>query len=150
MADDTDVLFEFCKAHWTEMHHIEAQRATITNIIIVITSVIVGFIVQQKASLGLLPVPILLVVLGLYGILITIKLYEGHHLAQIRCNHWYTRIDELHPNARFMQLRDAADAEHKSKYPRMSKFRLHWLWVALHAAIALLGVGITIFIVVRL
>jgi hypothetical protein len=49
-----------------------------------------------------------------------------------------------------MQLRDAADAEHKSKYPRMSKFRLHWLWVALHAAIALLGIGITIFIVVRL
>ena len=150
MADGTDVLLQFCREHWEEMRHIENQRATITNLIIVITSVIVGFAVQQKPTIELLPVTILLIILGLYGAFITGKLYERHQFAQNRLNYWYARIDELHPDAQFLQLRDIADAEHKSKYPRLVNFRLHRLWIALHIAIALLGIGVTMLIVVRL
>jgi hypothetical protein len=40
MANDTDVLLKLCEEHWTEMRHIEDQRATITNIVIIITSAV--------------------------------------------------------------------------------------------------------------
>lgn len=149
MADDVDILIKFCEEHWEEMRHIEDQRATITNIVIVVTSVVIGFLTQQTPTLGLLPVSVLLIMLGIYGTITTAKLYERHQFAQGRLDRWYKRIDELKPNAQFLLLRDVSDTEHKKKFP-MSKFRLHHLWIALHVAILLLGIGITIFIITSL
>jgi hypothetical protein len=127
MANDTDVLLKLCEEHWTEMRHIEDQRATITNIVIIITSAVVGSIAPQTPSWALLSLPMLLIILGIYAAVTTAKLYERHQFAQTRLDYWYKRIDELNPNAEFLQLRNKADVSHKSKYPRISKFHLHRL-----------------------
>jgi len=127
MADNTDVLLKFCEEHWTEMRHIEDQRATITNIVIIITSAAIGFVVPQEPSWGLLSLPLLLILLGIYGAITTAKLYERHQFAQKRLDYWYKRIDELNPEAKFIELKEAADARHKSEYPKMSNFHLHGL-----------------------
>ncbi|MBC8235498.1 hypothetical protein H8E77_38615 [bacterium] len=148
MANDTDVLLKFCEQYWEEMRHIENQRATITNIIIVITSAIIGFIAQKGISSNLLPLTTLLIILGIYGALTVTKLYERHQFGQVRLNHWYKRIDELNPNAQFLQLRSVADAEHKTQHPRTERLKLHYFWLALHITITLLGIVITVFIII--
>ena len=84
MADDTDVLIKFCDEARQEMRHIENQRATITNMSILISSVVVGYIAQQKLDFTLIPISVLMIFLGIYGIIFTSKLYERHQFAQSR------------------------------------------------------------------
>ena len=70
MADDTDVLLEFCKLNWEEIRHIENQRATLANLIIIIASAIVGLAVQQGLTRSFLPLIVLMILLGVYGIIV--------------------------------------------------------------------------------
>ena len=71
MADETDVLLQLCNNEWEQSRHTEDQRATITNIILLIASVILGVVVQRGAQPEVLPLSILLIVLGIYGAVAT-------------------------------------------------------------------------------
>jgi hypothetical protein len=146
MADDSDILLNFCNQYWDEIRHVENQRATLTNLVILIASAVVGLMVQQGLSRGFLPLTILLVLLGIYGTAITLKMYERYSFLQIRLDHYYHRIDELHPNAQFLQIKKTAEDEHKLHFRRLFGLRVHWLWIALHVAISLSGVALTLFI----
>jgi hypothetical protein len=148
MADDTDVLIKHCDEARQEMRHIENQRATMTNMTILITSVIIGYIGQHPLDLALIPVSVLMIFLGAYGIVFTSKLYERHQFAQSRIDHWTKYIDKLHPKSNLLKLRTMADQEHAAQFPKLSKVRLNRLWIILHATIMLVGVGITLLIVV--
>ena len=146
MADDTDVLIKHCDEAEQEMRHIENQRATITNMSILISSVIIGYIAQQKLDIALIPVSTLMIFLGIYGMIFTSKLYERHQFAQNRIDHWTKQIDKLQPKSNLLKLRDIADKEHAAQFPRMSKVRLNCLWMILHTFIMLVGIGITALI----
>ncbi|HEX8072546.1 MAG TPA: hypothetical protein VF546_21540 [Pyrinomonadaceae bacterium] len=146
MADDTEVLLNFCNQYLDEIRHIENQRAALTNIIILIGSAIVGLIVQKGLTRGFLMLAILLILLGIYGAGITLKLYERYNFFQARLEHCYRHIDELHPNAKFLHIRDVAYREHKSRFPRLVKLRVHRLWLAIHIAISLSGVALIVVI----
>lgn len=147
MADDSDVLLKMYEDQWVQARQAEDQRATFTNIIIVIVSLVLGFIAQQK-NLGqeLLPLTILLIILGIYGAITTAKLYERFQFHVGRARAWRKRIDELHQEARLIELKDAADARHREKY-RLNKLRLYILWTTLHIIIALAGVILTVMII---
>ena len=146
MADDTQVLLAFCQEHWTQARHIENQRATISNLIIVVASIIVAFVSQQGLSLQMLPLTILLIILGLFGAFITEKLYELFHFHHDKVRYWQKRINELNPNARLDELEKEANREHNNRYSRMRSIRLHYLWVLLHSAVVLVGTVLSILI----
>jgi hypothetical protein len=48
MADTTDILLTMIDENWTQARHSEDQRATITNFIVVIASVIHGVLTQKR------------------------------------------------------------------------------------------------------
>jgi len=144
--DDTQVLLNFCDQYWDEIRHTENQRATLTNLIILIASAIVGLIVQKGLGRGFLPLAILLILLGVYGAAMTLKLYERYNFLQTRLEHFYRYIDELHPNSKFLHLRSAAEVEHKGQFPKLAKVRVHHLWLALHVAISVSGVVLLVVI----
>ena len=103
--NNTQVLLNFCNQYWDEIRHTENQRATSTNLIILITSAIVGLAVQKGLGKGFLPLAILLILLGVYGSAMTLKLYERYNFLQTRLEHFYRHIDALHPNINFLELR---------------------------------------------
>ncbi len=146
MADDTDVLLKMYDEQWTQARHVENQRATITNIVVVIASAILGFIVQKGLGTEILPITILLMVLGIYGAISSEKLYERFQFCTNRATALRKRIDELHPNSRLIQLNKEFEAQHKKDYPRLSKIRVHYLWFSLHLTIALGGLILTIVV----
>lgn len=140
MTSDTEVLFKVCQENWTQSRHIEDQRATVTNLVIIITSVILGFITQKGVVLEMLPLTILLIVLGLYGAIASQKLYERFRFHSDRARCCQEKIAELNPGAQVNELYKKARNEHKQKYPRLSKLRMHHLWVILHLAITVAGI----------
>jgi hypothetical protein len=117
-----------------------------TNMTILILSVIIGYIGQHKLDLALIPISVLMSFLGKYGIIFTSKLYERHTFAQSRVDLWTKQIDKLHPKSNLLKIRIIADKEHAEQFPRLSKIRLNRLWIILHATIMLVGIGITALI----
>jgi hypothetical protein len=146
MNEDTEVLLFFCGQYWEEIRHTEKQRATLTNLIILIASVVLGLIGQKGLSRDFIAGAILLVILGLYGAITTLKFYERYRFLQARLYRWYDHIDESHPQAQFLKLRAEADVEHEKGFPRLVKLHVHQLWLTLHAAIALSGLVLLIVI----
>ena len=140
MADEVDILIKFCEEEWTQARQSENQRATMTNYIIIIAIAIFGLMVQMDLNTKALPLAILLVLIGTYGALVSMKLYERWLLHRRRARYWAKRIDELHPNAQLLQLKKAAIKDHEAKYPRLVRLHLNWLWITIHILIALFGV----------
>jgi hypothetical protein len=119
-----------------------------TNFIIVIAAVVFGVIVEMDFDIRALPLALVLTVLGTYGALACAKLYERWQLHVRRARYWLRRIDELCPNAQVIDLQEIAESEHYARYGRLTRLRLHRLWVALHIFIALSGLACSVVIVV--
>lgn len=148
MADTSDVLLKMIEEGWSLAKQSEDQRATMTNYIIVISAAIFGFIMNKGIAKEVWPLSVLLVMLGIYGAIISAKLYERFKLHEHIVIKIIQRLDELHPDAQLQQLVRAAEKEHNTKF-RLVRLRLNWLWLVLHITIALLGVAITVIAVIR-
>lgn len=149
MADDTDVLLKMYEEQWEQARQTENQRAAITNIVLVIASAVLGFIVQRGLNLEMLPLTILLIVIGIYGAIASEKLYETFQFHVGKAWSWRKRIDELHPNAQLLKLNEESRKKHRAEFPRLVRLRLHHMWMVLHLAIALGGIILTFAVIIR-
>jgi hypothetical protein len=136
---DTSLLLTFIQEHWEEMRHVENQRLAIANLILILAAGTIAFIAQKGFGQPSLVLSMLLIFLGAYGGIATLKLYERYHHSQNRLDHWYKKIDALNPGAQFLHLREEADKAHAKKFAFWNTIRVHWLWLAFHSAIGVLG-----------
>ena len=150
MADTTDFLLAAAEENWAQARQSEDQRAVISNLVVVIASVIHGVLTQTGFTKSALPLTILLLLLGIYGIIASAKLYERHQYHTHRAYKIRLRLEELHPDAHVSQALNLAGEEHRPKYPFLSqKIRLNRVWLGLHALIMTLGIIYTLIILVR-
>ena len=84
--DEFTFLMFYMKETNQEMRHIEQLRATVSSLVIALTTFIIGFIVQQNFKEGTAILAIFIIVLGLFGAVMTRKLYEVHQFCQHRLN----------------------------------------------------------------
>jgi len=146
---EVDVLIKLYEEQWTQVRHLENQRATVTNLIVIIASAILGFIVQQGLSIEILPVSLLLIVLGVYGALASEKYYERIILCIKRSTVFRDQIDKIHPKMNLAQIMKDYSLQHKERFPRLSKISLRSLWFFLHLAIALGGLALSVIVLLR-
>jgi hypothetical protein len=144
---EVDVLLKLYEEQWTQVRHLENQRATVTNLIVVIASAILGFIVQQGLSVEIIPVSLLLIVLGIYGALTSEKYYERIQLCIKRSTVFRDQVDKTYPKMNLAQIMKEFNVQHKERFPRLSKISLRSLWFSLHLAIALGGLTLSVIVV---
>ena len=150
MADATDILMSMVEENWNHVRHSEDQRATITNLIVIVVSIIQGVLTQTGFTKNALPLTFLLIILGLYGVVTTAKLHERSRFHIKRARKLRERLDILCPDAQIKLLQQVADEEHRSQHPILAKkVRLSSLWLTLHGLFAILGTVYTIVILVR-
>lgn len=147
MADDVDVLLKLCEEQWNQCRHLEMQRSMVTNFVITIAAAILAFIAHKGFVPASLPLGGFMFFLGLYGAVVSEKIYERWQFTGNRALYWCRRINELRPDAECLYLQDIADKEYCHI---LQHLRLHWLWAALHLSISLLGLGSIIFILHRM
>lgn len=152
MDKSTELLLTMVQEHWEEMRHAENQRSTITNLLIAIAALGTGSVTIIGLSAYTLFLGALLMLLGIYGCMMTAKLYERHQFDQKRLDYWYNQLDKLNPEAQFLALKESADDDHKKNFagilPKelrfVTKIHTHQLWFFLHTGIALIGLGILV------
>jgi hypothetical protein len=140
LPEETEVLLFFCGQYWEEIRHTEKQRAMLANLIILIASGVLGLSLQQGLSRAVIPLAALMIVLGLYGTITTLKLHERYSFLQARLDCFYKHIDQLHPDAQFLNLRARADEEHKKQFPFLEWIHVYWLWLLIHILISVGGI----------
>ncbi len=139
MPDDTELLLEFCKQSWADAKQSEDQRATLTNIILTVASAVIVLIVQKGLTKDSIPLSVFLIILGIYGAITSEKLYERHQMHIERARAYRDEICKLHRNVPIHIAKNNADEKHKSSFPKLSKIRLHYLWLTLHVLITIAG-----------
>jgi hypothetical protein len=148
MSSDFDILLKLNEDEWSLIRHYEDQRATVTNFVLAMASLAIGFLVQKGLALDTLPVAILLIVLGVYGAITVAKLYERTQYAAALAKSYMIRLSELYPSIGLEEFKNKVDVKHRSKFPITARLHMHHLWGTLHIVIALVGVVLTIVILV--
>lgn len=147
-SSDSDILVQLYTDYWAQIRHLEDQRVAITNFILVVVSILVGFITQSSLTVTALPMTVFLAVLGIYGMLATLKLSERLRLHLAIASAWRKRIDELNPDAHILSLRQEVLEQHQQKSGILFNLHVHVIWVTLHFLVFLAGTIISFLIVV--
>lgn len=138
-----DILLCFYKEHLAQARQQESQRATMTNLILIIGAAVIGLITLDKSINNAdLLLSIFLTFLGLYGAVFSAKLYERFRLHYERSRNTRFKIEELYPETTISIPK--ADEKTKENYPILFRLRLFWLWMILPYFIFLLGIILTL------
>jgi len=89
---ENEFLLFYIQQEWDEMRHIEQLRATISSLIIPLVTLTAGFVVQQDFKSGTEILAFFIIVLGLFGAIMTRKLYEIHQAGQERLDSFINKI----------------------------------------------------------
>jgi hypothetical protein len=154
-AKAIDILMALAGDEWSEIHHIEAQRTGLTNILLVIESGAVALIVQGNYSLGTLPLCVLLLVCGTVGLMATKKYYERFKFAETRLTETYRRLDRVCSDAGLLDTLRVANMKHNASGDlvvlgyHLKRLRLYTIWVLLHAIFIVASVALGAIVLVH-
>ncbi|WP_406346980.1 hypothetical protein [Streptomyces sp. NBC_00648] len=148
MADDSDVLIELWREQRDQARQVEEQRATLTNIVILVVVVAagLGFISQRGLQLSVLAVTLPMTQLGSYGALACMKYRERSALHDAQARSLRTKLDGLHPRLSIDSEWANTYLVQQTRFPRLFKLRLYALWVTLHVGIAMVGGTLSLWV----
>jgi hypothetical protein len=90
-----------------------------------------------------------LIVVGLYGILACIKLYERGLFHERRARMIRDRMSDIQHIAGAAELHETAQETHRRSHPLLSGVRLNWIFLFPNIAVAVLGVAYVVFATAR-
>ena len=139
MADSSDVLLELWKDQRDQMRQLENQRATLTNIVILVVAAGLGFTTQRGLGPSMLAITLPMTLLGSYGALACMKYRERQALHDAQALSLRKRLSDLHPSLAIDSEWADTYRRQQARFPRLFRLRLYALWVALHLGIAAVG-----------
>lgn len=149
MKDEIEIYWRMYIENCTQGRHHETMRATLTTIIVAITAASLGLLKVDPPSCSQLPLPALVIVLGVFGAIVTRKHYERFALHMRRASAYRRKIDALLPGLDLTSLKRGADEKQKLAFPRFYYLSLAWLWASVHFAVVLVGLAAGALIAVR-
>jgi len=139
--NEKDFLKFYMEQTWIEMRHIENLRERVTILVITVASAIVGFIIQQKFALETKPLIWFVVMLGVFGLFMTLKMFQIHQMAQKRLDKWYLYYERFcGDDPQILKLRTIADKENKKDFFYVAKIPHNFFWSAIHVFVIAAGI----------
>jgi predicted transglutaminase-like protease len=139
LAESYEFLFRVMEENWLLARQAEDKRAIIALVNLIVASAANAVLLFTGFNLKVLPLTIWMVVLGVYGITTSRKLYERSQYHFLRARKLRVHLDGIFPNAQVEQLLKQAESEHKIHYAFLMNVRLNNIWILLHIAIAISG-----------
>jgi hypothetical protein len=144
-----EIVLRLIEENWTESRHLEEQRSSLTNLIVVIAAGVSGVLTQTGLTLNILPLSLLLVILGAYGIIASSKLHERLDLHICRARYLRQHLDQMCPGIDILRLKQLADSDNQRHHPWVSNLGVNTVWISLHILIACLGAVYTLVSLLR-
>jgi Ca2+/Na+ antiporter len=137
--EELEYLFFYMRETSEEMRHVEQMRATVSSLVIALATLVAGFIIQQNFKDGTLILSAFVILLGLFGAVMTRKLYEIHQAGQARLDKWYGYLDGRISDSEVTKWKEEADQEHQKRFP-LSRVPHNHFWFLFHMFISSGGV----------
>jgi uncharacterized membrane protein YjfL (UPF0719 family) len=138
--NEKEFLKFYMEQSWEEMRHIENLRERVTILVITVASAIFGFIMQHKFTIETKPFVWFVILLGVFGLLMTLKLFQIHQMAQNRLDMWYLYLESHCGNdTQILKLRRQADNENKKQFFYIARLPHNYFWSAIHIFIVFVG-----------
>jgi hypothetical protein len=126
---------------WEEMRHLENLRERVSALIITLSIAISGFIIQQKFALETKPLVWFLIALGMFGLIMTRKMFQIHQRGQKRLDKWYIYLENnCGENPQILKLRDQADKENRLKFNYIATVPHNYFWSTIYLFIIIGGI----------
>lgn len=136
----TEILLQTINRYWNQAIQQENQRANFTNYILLIVAGTQGYIVEREFDRFSTLLSIIIIVVSLFGMLITAKYYERFRDQTSKVGRLMEKLIEVEPEINLDQLEDVASKKHKNDNPILSKIRLNKLWLIFYGFFLLLGI----------
>ena len=145
--ENRKILLEFAKFELDGSRHHEVQRERMTNMFLVVSGLLfasVGW--DREITSSDLSTGILIILVGLYGPLFSLKHYYRFKMHYERYRGYRDAIDSMTNGIEINEIRleQSRKAEQKHRYPWMIDVPLHMLWSGLLVLVACLGTCICI------
>lgn len=145
--DVKESLWKMLQEEYTHARQHQTQRATMTNIVLVVASALIGLICFDKhLSISDTPASVMVVVLGIFGAVFSVKFQERYSCHRKRAYTIRNRIEELDPECNFTFLEKTANDKSKEEFPILSRYSLRYFWILLHVSILLVGLLLLLLI----
>ena len=145
MSPAQDILWKYYEEELKQAINHESSRSSITNLILIITGVIISIITYDgNINYGDSFLAIFLMIIGLYGCICNAKYYERFHFHYSRSKGYRRLLEEQYPNIDFNASRASSDIDNINRFKIISRIRLNWLWIILNLMISLFGLVLTI------
>ena len=148
MDDSKEILLKVFEDHRAHQRHLEQQRSTISNSLLVAESAILAFsgnIMRTNSHLPF-PLPVSLLILSLFGIAITLKLSQRLIEHRNMAKEYLKILEELANLNIISKIENNKQVLMRVKYPFivMGGTHLYTLWVGLHTLVFITGVVLLI------
>jgi hypothetical protein len=144
-----DVLWGMYQENIVQGRHHETQRATVTGAIIAFAGLVInGTNFDKTININDLPFAVFLIFIGIFGAIFSYKQYERYLLHTKRAGLYRNELDKLQFDGLIRKLKSIADKEHNEEFVKLSKLKLHYLWMSINLFVALIGI-ILVFIEIK-
>ncbi|TDB83539.1 hypothetical protein E1264_27980 [Actinomadura sp. KC216] len=149
MSEVREILLKQLEIEHSQSLHEQHQRATLTNMILVVTAAALGFISQKGLRSEMLAVTLPLTFLGVFGALATGKFYErfGYHVKRMKA--LQGRLDDLVADLNLAVTLQQVKQQHREAHRILGRVKVNILWRSLHLGIATTGLILSTLIVLH-
>lgn len=141
-------LLFYMEQTWNEMRHLENLRERVSVLILTIASIISGFVVQQKFSNDTKIMVWFIIVLGIVGIIMGLKIFQIHQMGQKRLDKWNKYLEsKCGGSPQILELRKEADKENKKDFKLVSKIPHNFFWTTIN--IFIIGIGVVMLTMIK-
>lgn len=137
-------LLHVMQENWQLSREAEGKRSLLATINLLNATALQIVIVFTGFQWRILPITCWMILISIYGLCASLKLYERSQFHIIRARKLRAKLSGLYPDTELEQLFQCAEQEQRQAYPLLVKVRLNTIWTALHALIGMLGVLYTL------
>jgi hypothetical protein len=147
--DLKDVIVCMFNEHTAHGRHHESQRAIVSSLVITLASALIALIgFDNDLKPNDLPAAIMIVVLGLFGVIFTLKEYERAVFHMNRARLYRVKLENIFPDLSIEDLKEGEAEKLAKSYPFINSVSLKYLWVTLHFSIAVIGGFVATFSII--
>lgn len=140
MSPQQDVLWNFHNSHVATAQHYEVQRATVTTMLLAISTALVGLITfDDKVNAADAPAALFLIALGSFGALFALKHHERYRAHIEQAKEYRDALDSTLDGAPILAAKIRADTRHSANSKFLRRLKGAYWWATLNFVVAALG-----------
>jgi len=144
MNDDLELLWKFYTDSIDQARLHERQRINITNIVLVLSSLMIGLVTSdQRINASDLSLSLMVILIGMFGVMFNYKQYHLFNIYYERSRSFRNEIALKQPSLNLLKLIESSDSKTNSNFRIINNIKLHKLWTSLSVLVLLIGIILT-------